>query len=182
MFCCKNMIVKALQVLIFCDNYIFKCYSCTFELTLERNQYSTMYVSLGESFISLRPSWSLSYGSWISNYLCNQCLSPLTLCVRILHRSDVLDTAVCYKVCLTEILLKVVLNTINQPLSESFISLIFKLFKVDLRIQNFTTGAINAPGYGNSRPFSHKTLEHEFPTCTLQISPITTLYIMNTLF
>jgi hypothetical protein len=26
------------------------------------------------------PSWS--YGSWIYNYLCNQCLSPLKLCVR----------------------------------------------------------------------------------------------------
>ena len=24
-------------------------------------------------------SWSWSYGSWIYNYLCNQCLSPLTL-------------------------------------------------------------------------------------------------------
>jgi len=23
------------------------------------------------------PSWSWSYGSWIHNYLCNQCLSPL---------------------------------------------------------------------------------------------------------
>jgi len=22
-------------------------------------------------------SWSWSYGSWIYNYLCNQCLSPL---------------------------------------------------------------------------------------------------------
>jgi len=22
-------------------------------------------------------SWSWSYGSWIKNYLCNQCLSPL---------------------------------------------------------------------------------------------------------
>jgi len=22
-------------------------------------------------------SWSWSYGSWINNYLCNQCLSPL---------------------------------------------------------------------------------------------------------
>ena len=29
------------------------------------------------------PLWSWSYGSWIYNYLCNQCLSPLTLCVRI---------------------------------------------------------------------------------------------------
>jgi hypothetical protein len=25
------------------------------------------------------PSWSRSYDSWIYNYLCNQCLSPLTL-------------------------------------------------------------------------------------------------------
>ena len=29
------------------------------------------------------PSWSWPYGSWIFNYLCNQCLSPLTLWVRI---------------------------------------------------------------------------------------------------
>jgi hypothetical protein len=28
-------------------------------------------------------SWSGSYGSWIYNYLCNQCQSPLTLLVRI---------------------------------------------------------------------------------------------------
>ena len=30
------------------------------------------------------PSWSWSYGSWIYNYLCNKCLSPLTLWVWIL--------------------------------------------------------------------------------------------------
>ena len=30
----------------------------------------------------LGPSWSWSYGSWIYNYLCNQCLTPLTLWVR----------------------------------------------------------------------------------------------------
>ena len=29
------------------------------------------------------PLWSWSYGSWIYNYLCNQCLSPLKLWVRI---------------------------------------------------------------------------------------------------
>ena len=29
-------------------------------------------------------SWSWSYGSWIYNYMCNQCISPLTLWVRIL--------------------------------------------------------------------------------------------------
>jgi len=27
-------------------------------------------------------SWLWSYGSWIYNYLCNQCLSPLKLWVR----------------------------------------------------------------------------------------------------
>jgi hypothetical protein len=72
-----------------------------------------------------------SYGSWIYNYLCNQCLSPL--------RWGVLDTTLCDKVCqwhttgrwfspgtpvssinktdrndITEILLKVTLKTINQ--------------------------------------------------------------------
>jgi len=35
------------------------------------------------------PSWSWSYGSWIINYLCNQCLSPLMLWVRISIMSDV---------------------------------------------------------------------------------------------
>jgi len=29
------------------------------------------------------PSWTWSYGSWIYNYLCNWCLSPLMLWVRI---------------------------------------------------------------------------------------------------
>jgi hypothetical protein len=28
------------------------------------------------------PSWQWSYGSWIYNYLCNQCLLPLILRVR----------------------------------------------------------------------------------------------------
>ena len=34
----------------------------------------------------LRLSWLLSYGSWIYNYLCNQCLSPLMLGVRTMTR------------------------------------------------------------------------------------------------
>ena len=80
------------------------------------------------------------YGSWISNYLCNQYLSPLTLWVRIPLRLGVLDTTLCDKICqllatgqwfspgtpafstnktdhhnITEIWLKVALNTINQP-------------------------------------------------------------------
>ena len=81
------------------------------------------------------PSWSWSYCSWIYNYICNECLSPLKLWVR-----TPLDTKLCDKVCqwlatarwfspgtpfsstnktdhhdITEILLKVALNIINQP-------------------------------------------------------------------
>ena len=80
-------------------------------------------------------SWS--YGSWIYNYLCNQCLSPLMLWVWILIRARC--TTLCDKVCqwlvislwfssglpvsstnktdchdITEILLKVALNTIKK--------------------------------------------------------------------
>ena len=83
-------------------------------------------------------SWSWWYGSWTYNYLCNQCLSQLTLWVRIPFRRGVLDTTLCDKVCLwlaacwwfspvssinktdihdiTKILLKVALNTINITL------------------------------------------------------------------
>jgi hypothetical protein len=81
------------------------------------------------------PSWSWSYVSWIYNDLCDQCISPLTLRVWFPLRRGVLDTTVCDKVDQwfaqvggfrrvfrfsppikltgTEILLKVVLNTIT---------------------------------------------------------------------
>jgi hypothetical protein len=83
------------------------------------------------------PSWPWSYGSWMYNYLCNQCLSPLMLWVRISIRARC--TTLCDKFVsdlrqvgwfypcppisstnktdhhdMTEILLKVVLNTIKQ--------------------------------------------------------------------
>jgi len=45
------------------------------------------------------PSWSWSYDSGIYNYLCNKCLSPLALWVRIPLRRGVLNTALCDKVC-----------------------------------------------------------------------------------
>ena len=82
------------------------------------------------------PSWTWSYGSWIYNYLCNQCLSPLKLWVLTRWWRGVLDKTLCDKVCqwltgrwfspstsstnntdshdITETLLKVALNTINQ--------------------------------------------------------------------
>ena len=84
--------------------------------------------------------WPWSYGSWIYNDICNQCLSPLMLWVRIWIRGRC--TTLCDKVCqwrstcrwfslvppvsstnktdrhdITEILLKVVLSTFKQTIS-----------------------------------------------------------------
>ena len=94
--------------------------------------------------------WSWSYCIWIYNYLCYQCLSPLTLWVRTPLRRGELDTTLCDKICqwlatgrwfslcsplsstnktdrddIPEILLKVVLNTINQTIPNHLFSLIF---------------------------------------------------------
>ena len=41
----------------------------------------------------------LSYCNWTYKYLCNQCLSPLTLWVRIPLRQGVLNTTLCDNVC-----------------------------------------------------------------------------------
>ena len=76
-------------------------------------------------------SWSWLYGSWIYNYPCNQCLSPLMLWVRISIRTrcTTLYDKVCQRLATgwwfspdppvsstnkTEMLLKVALNTIKQ--------------------------------------------------------------------
>jgi hypothetical protein len=99
------------------------------------------------------PSWSWSYGSDIYNYLCNQCLSPLTLWGRTPLRPGVLDTTLCDKVCqclvtsrwfspgisvsstnktdrhdIAEILLKVALNTTNQPNYYQYVRVFFLFF------------------------------------------------------
>ena len=47
--------------------------------------------------LNLGPSWLWSYGSWIYNYLCNQCLSSLMLWVRISIRARC--TTLSDKVC-----------------------------------------------------------------------------------
>ena len=92
------------------------------------------------SSMSEGQSWAWSYASCIYNYLCNQCLSPLTLWHPIPLRWGDLDTTLCDKLCqwlaagwfffpvsstnktdhhdITEILLKVALNTITQTLHE----------------------------------------------------------------
>ena len=83
------------------------------------------------------PSWPWSYSSWIYNYLCNQCLLPLkVVSSRPVHfevysiqhyvikfGSDLRQVGGFLRVLwfpssikyITEILLKVALNTINQP-------------------------------------------------------------------
>jgi hypothetical protein len=45
------------------------------------------------------PLWLWSYGSWIYNYLCNQCLSPLIYEFESCSLRGVLDTAYCDKIC-----------------------------------------------------------------------------------
>ena len=41
------------------------------------------------------PSWYWSYGSWIYNFMCNQCLSPLKLWVRIPLMANVYSIQYC---------------------------------------------------------------------------------------
>ena len=84
-------------------------------------------------------SWLWSNGSWIYNYLCNQCISPLTLWVRIplmerctrynimwyknsvtCGRSVVSSTNKTNRHDITEILLEVSLNTITLTLHYLF--------------------------------------------------------------
>jgi hypothetical protein len=103
----------------------------------QHREYNVQFIII--QYINLEgPSWSLSFGGCIYNYLCNQCLSPLKLWVRIPLGWGVLDTILCDKVCqwlvtarwfslgtpvsttnktdchnITEVLLKVALNTIN---------------------------------------------------------------------
>jgi hypothetical protein len=50
-----------------------------------------------KSFWNRGPSWPWSYGSWIYNYLCNQCQSPLMLWVLISIRARC--ATLCDKVC-----------------------------------------------------------------------------------
>jgi hypothetical protein len=70
----------------------FLCYSQKLQKHLKPNHCTSPIPLMGSS-------WSWSYGNWISNYLCNQCLSQLMLWVRIQLRRGVLDTTLCDQVC-----------------------------------------------------------------------------------
>ena len=60
-------------------------------------QWPTGYTNISKNVKG--PSWLWSHGSWIYNYLCNRCLSSLTLWVRIPSRRGVLDTTLCDEAC-----------------------------------------------------------------------------------
>jgi hypothetical protein len=70
----------------------------------ELNMHMSICVCLGFFFILFfrfwaALSWWWSYISWIYNYLCNQCLSPLMLWVWVPFIAGVRDTILCDQVC-----------------------------------------------------------------------------------
>ena len=113
------------------------------------------------SYIVLQgSSWSWSYGSQIYNYLCKQCLSPLTLWVRILLMARCTRYNIMWKILSAtcgmsvfsavsstyktdphvkaEILLKVVLNTITlYCYVPHHLTFIFILFYINQMLTHF---------------------------------------------
>ena len=79
-------------IIKFCNSEIFIILMRVYDIASTENVYCTPLKNSG-------PSWPCSYGSWIYNYLCNQCLSPLMLWVRIPLKRGVLNTTLCDKVC-----------------------------------------------------------------------------------
>ena len=114
--------------------------------------------------------WSLSYGSWTYNYLCNQCLSPLTFWVWIPPGRGLLDTTLwdqlyqwlatgrwfspgfpvssiyktdCHNI--SEILLKAALNTIK--LNKTKFKQVEQMFPWLQRLQIFGLFSVILSGY-----------------------------------
>ena len=111
------------------------------------------------------PSWPWSYGSWIYNYLCNQCLSPLMLWVQLPPRAR--RTTLCDKVSqwlvagrwfspgpsvssinktdhhdITKILLKVALDTRELHLPSICLHAIKKEKKINSFLSNWPNNRI----------------------------------------
>jgi hypothetical protein len=115
------------------------------------------------SLCSLRgPWWQRLYGSWIYNYLCNQCTSPLMLWVRISISTRC--TTLCDKVYqwlatgrwfspgpsvsstnktdghdITELLLKVALNTIKQTIVQTNICHLHQAINMKFALNEMST-------------------------------------------
>ena len=110
--------------------------------------------NINQSKSSEGPSWSWSYYSWIYNYLCYQCMSPLMLWIWISSGRGVLDSTLYDKVCqwlatgrwfstvtpvsstnktdrhddITELLLKVALNNINKQTNNPYRVLVITIY------------------------------------------------------
>ena len=120
---------------------MIKVINCHYAMLVYDKSHKQLFCCARLRIQSKGTSWSWSYGSWIYNYLCNQGLSALMLWVRIALRWGVIDPTLCDKVCqrlaagwwfslgtpvsstnkterhdITEILLKVALNTITLSL------------------------------------------------------------------
>jgi hypothetical protein len=89
-----NWNVTLQEARIYFTQFRFMSYILVIEKKLIRNK---RYWKIPASYDLEGQSWW--YCSWIYNYLCNQCLSPLTLWVRITLRRGVLDTTLCDKDC-----------------------------------------------------------------------------------
>ena len=66
-------------------------------LALDIHLFNFPLLTCSGHIMLLEPSWPWSYGSWICNYLCNQCLPPLMLWNWISIRARC--TRLCDKVC-----------------------------------------------------------------------------------
>jgi len=64
-----------------------------------RNPWFRSFLVSSNSLSRKGPSWSWSYGNWIYNFICNQCLSALALWILIPLRRGVLDATLCDKIC-----------------------------------------------------------------------------------
>jgi hypothetical protein len=82
----KSIIMHVHQQVIFSSKVLLysKEEEELFVINLVYNFYRFNFIYL-YTYILEEQSWSWLYGSWIYNYLCNQCLSPLKLCSNLTH-------------------------------------------------------------------------------------------------
>jgi hypothetical protein len=115
-----------------------------------------------------QPSWLWSYGSLIYNYLCNQCISPLTLWVRIPLRRSVLDTALCDKVFGIMLGLSMLFNT-------TFNNILFIYLAT-----NFSDGVNKITR--RKPPTCHKSLTNFIAKCCIEYTLLWCLSPLSTIF
>jgi len=99
-----------------CVKSVFNEWGSMWDLMIENNyhQYQTTLLSnftlvyfkccrfvieVASSSPEQGPSWSWWYGSWIYDYMCNQCLTQVTFWVRIPLWGCILVTTLCNTVC-----------------------------------------------------------------------------------